>query len=166
MRIRAAEPLDHEELIRLIAEFRVTMCRFRGSAPPLDLAAAERELLAYGADQYHLYLAQSKDDEAVVAFMVCCVAAGRVSVEALYVMPEYRRQGVGNLLYDRAEALAEEEGDEPISNWVHPNNDRYIAFLRKRGYLVLSLVELRKPRAGEGPLDQIKVGKNIFQYCC
>lgn len=165
MRIRVAEPLDREELVRLIAEFRVTMCRFRGSAPPLDLQAAESRLLDYRSDQYRIYLAES-DEGTLVAFMICCSLAARVSVEALYVMPEYRRQGIGNLLYDEAEALAQEMGDEQISNWVHPNNDRFIAFLRKRGYLVLTLIELRQPRAGEGPLQQIKVGKNIFEYCC
>jgi ribosomal protein S18 acetylase RimI-like enzyme len=163
--IREVQPLDQEELIRLIAEFQVTMCRFRGSAPPLDLAAAERELRRFQSDHYRIYLAQSEDG-LLVAFMICNVLAGRVSVEALFVMPEYRRQGIGNLLYNEAEALALELGDEPITNWVHPNNDRFIAFLRKRGYLVLSQIELRKPRAGEGPLQQIKVGKNIFEYCC
>jgi len=166
MRIRAAEPLDHDELVRLIAEFRVTMCRFRGSAPPLDLAAAESTLHGYAADQYRVYLAESEEDGILVAFMICSILGARVSVEALFVLPEFRRQGVGNLLYDEAELLAQELGDEPITNWVHPNNDRFIAFLRKRGYLVLSQIELRQPRAGEGPLQQIKVGKNIFEFCC
>jgi ribosomal protein S18 acetylase RimI-like enzyme len=165
MMIRAADPLDQEELVQLIAEFRVTMCRFRGSAPPIDLPEAERELLGYGSEEYRLFVAES-DEETLVAFMICRTIGDRVSVEALYVMPEFRRQGVGNLLYDQAEELARELGGEPLTNWVHPNNDRFIAFLRRRGYLVLSQIELRKPRAGEGPLEQIKVGKNIFEFCC
>jgi ribosomal protein S18 acetylase RimI-like enzyme len=165
MRVRAPEALDHDELIQLIAEFRVTMCRFRGSAPPLDLAAAERELRSYDSEQYHVYLAESEEG-AIVAFMICRTLGACVSVDALFVLPVHRRQGVGNLLYDKAELLAKELGDEPITNWVHPNNDRFIAFLRRRGYMVLSQIELRQPHAGEGPLQQIKVGKNIFEYCC
>jgi ribosomal protein S18 acetylase RimI-like enzyme len=165
MRIRAAEALDNDDLVRLLAEFRVTMCRFRGSASPLDLSAARRELLGYGLDEYCVYLAQS-DEGAFVGFVICRMIQERVSVEALYVMPEHRRQGIGNLLYDQAEELALERGGEPLTNWVHPNNDRFIAFLRRRGYLVLSQIELRKARPGEGPLQQIKVGKNIFEYCC
>jgi ribosomal protein S18 acetylase RimI-like enzyme len=165
MKIRVADPLDQDHLIQLIAEFRLTMCRFRGSAPPLDLLGAERRLLSYRPDDHRIFVAESEDGS-LVAFMICKTVAGQVSVDALYVMPEHRRQGVGSMLYDKAEELALEMGDEPITNWVHPNNDRFIAFLRKRGYLVLSQVELRKPRAGEGPLTQIKVGKNIFQYCC
>ena len=165
MKIRLAEHGDHDRLIQLIAEFRVTMSRFRGSAPPPDLPAAERKLLSYGLPEHQVFVAESEDGS-LVAFMVCHTEAGRVSIEALFVLPEHRRQGVGSLLYDRAENLALEVGDEPISNWVHPNNDRYIAFLRERGYLVLDLIELRKPRSGEGPLQQIKVGKNIFEYCC
>jgi ribosomal protein S18 acetylase RimI-like enzyme len=165
MKIRLAEPRDHEPLIPLIAEFRVTMCRFRGSAPPPDLETAEETLLSYGQANHHLYVAES-EERSLVAFMICRTKESRVSVDALYVMAEYRRQGIGNLLYDRAEELALTLGDEPITNWVHPNNDRFIAFLRKRGYLVLSQIELRRPRSGEGPLSQIKVGKNIFEYCC
>jgi GNAT superfamily N-acetyltransferase len=165
MKIRAAEPLDHDELVRLIAEFRVTMCRFQGSAPPLDLPAAERKLLSYGLDDYHVYVAESEEGR-LVAYTACRNIAGCVAVEALFVMPEYRRQGLAGLLYDKAEALALEVGGEPLTNWVHPNNDRYISFLRHRGYLVMSQIELRKPRAGEGQMQQIKVGKNIFEYCC
>jgi ribosomal protein S18 acetylase RimI-like enzyme len=148
-----------------MAEFWVTMFRFRGSAPPPDLPAAERKILGYRLPEYQVFVAESEDGS-LAAFMVCHTKAGRVTIEVLFVLPEHRRQGVGNLLYDRAEYLALEQGDEPISNWVHPNNDRYIAFLRKRGYLVLGLIELRKPRSGEAPLQQIKVGKNIFEYCC
>ena len=129
------------------------------------MPAAERKIVRYRLPEYQVFVAESEDGS-LAAFMVCHIMAGRVSIEALFVLPVHRRQGVGNLLYDRAENLALELDDEPISNWVHPNNDRYIAFLRKRGYLVLSLVELRKPRSGEGPLQQIKVGKNIFEYCC
>ena len=165
MNVRLAELEDHDSLIQLVAKFRVTMSRFRGSAPPPDLPAAERKLLSYRLPEYQLFVAEAEDGT-LAAFMVCHIEDGRVSIEALFVLPEHRRQGVGNLLYDRAEYLALELGDEPISNWVHPNNDRYIAFLRKRGYHVLSLIELRKPRSGEGPLQQIKVGKNIFEYCC
>lgn len=165
MKIRAAEPMDRDELIRLIAEFRVTMCRFRGTAPPLDLQAAERVLLGYTPDEHLIYVAET-DEAAIVAFMTCRSVGSRVSVEALYVMPDYRRQGVGGLLYDMAEEHALDLGGEPITNWVHPNNDRFISFLRHRGYLVLSQIELRKPRGGEGPMQPIKVGKNIFEYCC
>ncbi|UCG24327.1 MAG: GNAT family N-acetyltransferase [Chloroflexota bacterium] len=165
MNVRLAELEDQDSLIQLIAEFRVTMSRFRGSAPPLDLPAAERKALSYLLPEYQVFVAESEDG-ALAAFMVCHIEAGHVSIEALFVLPDHRRQGVGSLLYDQAEFLALELGEEPISNWVHPNNDRYIAFLRNRGYLVLSLIELRKPRSGEGPLQQIKVGKNIFEYCC
>lgn len=164
MKVRPAEQLDHDQLIQLIADFGVTMSRFRGSAPPPDLPAAERKLLGYQSPEYQVYVAE--EEASLVGFIVCHTTSDTVSVEALFVMPDYRRQGVGGMLYDKAEEIALEVSDQPLSNWVHPNNDRYIAFLRNRGYLVLSLVELRKPRFGEGPLQQIKVGKNIFEYCC
>jgi len=39
-----------------------------------------------------------------------------------------------------------------------------IAFLRKRGYTVLNLIEIRKPYAGEKTTQIIKVGENEFDY--
>ena len=165
MIVREAEPADHDCLIEMLAEFRVTMSRFRGSAPPPDLAKAEQRLLSYQPPEHQVFVAES-DKGNLAAYMVCRTKDHHVSVEMLYVMPEHRRQGVGSMLYDRAEVVALELGDEPITNWVHPSNDRFIAFLRKRGYVVMTLLELRRPRAGEGPLQQIKVGKNIFEFCC
>ncbi len=165
MKVRLAEPADQDDLIRLISEFRITMFRFRGSAPPADLPAAERKLLSYQPPECEVYVAES-DDQSLAAYMICRTQDNRVTVEALYVMPEHRRQGVGSMLYDKAEEMALQLGDEPLSNWVHPNNDRYISFLRNRGYLVLGQIELRRSRSGEGKPQQIKVGKNIFEYCC
>ena len=165
MKVRPAEPEDQDDLIRLVSEFRITMSRFRGSAPPPDLPAAERKLLSYQLPECEVYVAES-DDQSLAAYMACRTQGDRVTVEMLYVMPEHRRQGVGNMLYDKAEEMALQLGDEPLLNWVHPNNDRFIAFLRRRGYRVLNLIELCKPRSGEGKLQQIKVGKNIFEYCC
>jgi ribosomal protein S18 acetylase RimI-like enzyme len=165
MKVRLAEPVDQDDVIQLISEFRITMHRFHGSVSPPDLPAAERKLLSYQPPEREVYVAES-DEESLVGYMICRTQGDRVTVEALYVMPEHRRQGVGNMLYDKAEEMARQLGDEPLSNWVHPNNDRYISFLRRRGYLILSQIELRKLRSGEGKPQQIKVGKNIFEYCC
>lgn len=35
--------------------------------------------------------------------------------------------------------------DGEYAGYVHPNNHRMIEFLRKRGYTVLNLTEIRKP---------------------
>lgn len=43
--------------------------------------------------------------------------------------------------------------------YVHPNNDRMIGFLRKHGYTVLNLIEIRRPYQGENIHNTIHVGE-------
>ncbi len=80
------------------------------------------------------------------------------------MLPEYRRGGIGSALYFEAERLCEEVGGDTLYNWVHPNNDTIISFLQKRGYSVLSLIELRRAWPGEEPEQKIRVGDHEFDY--
>ena len=84
--------------------------------------------------------------------------------ESIFVKDEYRRRGIASALFDKAEALAESLGEETAYNYVHPNNHRMIEFLRKRGYTVLNLIEIRKPRKNEKLTTQIMVGDHTFDY--
>ena len=52
----------------------------------------------------------------------------------------------------------------PVYNYVHPNNHHMIDFLRKRGYTVLNLIEIRKPYQGEQLSQTIQVGERKFDY--
>ena len=52
-------------------------------------------------------------------------------------------------MFKKAEELAADYGDETVFNYVHPNNEAMIGFLRKHGYRVLNLIEMRKPYKGK-----------------
>ena len=77
----------------------------------------------------------------------------RVWVESIFVREEYRRQGVAAALHGKAEEIAASYGNDTVYNYVHPNNHRMIEFLRKRGYTVLNLIEIRKPYQNEKPVS-------------
>lgn len=47
---------------------------------------------------------------------------------------------------------------------MHPNNDAMIGFLKKRGYTVLNLIELRRPRREEPLRERVMVGEHAFDY--
>ena len=97
-------------------------------------------------------------------YLVCRVEDTVIWAEQLYVSPNARRQGIASALYSKAEELAEELGGETTFNWVHPNNDIIIAFLKKRGYSVLNLIEIRRPWKNEASTKKITVGKHDFDY--
>ena len=82
----------------------------------------------------------------------------------IFVFPEYRRKGIASALFGKAEEIAASYGDDTVFNYVHPNNHRIIQFLRKRGYTVLNLIEIRKPYKGEKLTQTIAVGEHRFDY--
>jgi len=163
--IRPMKESDRDMLVPLLAHFRVTLSRFHGRPLPTNFAEADRELLGYQEPGYKIFIAEN-DEEFPVAFLVCRIEDDVVWADSLFVLPDYRRQGVGSALYQQAQALAEEVGGETVYNWVHPNNERMIGFLRRHGYRVLNMIEIRKTTSNDEEMSQVKVGLNSFDYCC
>jgi ribosomal protein S18 acetylase RimI-like enzyme len=162
--IRPARREDHDDLVRLIAHFRVALSELRDGKRKLNMAAAAAELADYTEDAaYPIYVAVLGDGE-IAGYLVCRLADEIVWAESLYVDPARRRQGIASALYAQAECLAQELGSDTVYNWVHPNNDRIIAFLKKRGYDVLNLIEVRRTQAGESIGGEIQVGDHTFRY--
>ncbi|MBR6321294.1 MAG: GNAT family N-acetyltransferase, partial [Lachnospiraceae bacterium] len=75
-----------------------------------------------------------------------------------------RQKGVGSLLFGKAEELAASMGEDTVFNYVHPNNEGMIGFLRSKGYTVLNMIEIRKPYKGEKLTSTVRVNDNVFDY--
>lgn len=138
------------------------LARLRNRTVQMDLGAAA-ELEEYAASSSPIFVAESGEGD-IVGYLVCRVEGEVVWAESLYVSPAHRRRGFGSALYAVAERLAEQLGGDTVYNWVHPDNDGIIRFLRQRGYNVLNLIELRRPRPGEVPRQRIGVGNHEFDY--
>jgi ribosomal protein S18 acetylase RimI-like enzyme len=87
-----------------------------------------------------------------------------VWAESLYVSESSRHQGIGGDLYQKAEEIGQKFHQDTIYNWIHPNNTKIINFLKKRGYDVLNLVEIRKKRKNETIQSEINIGDHSFGY--
>ena len=85
-------------------------------------------------------------------------------VEHIYVRPEHRRKGIATKLFEKAEELARAMGEDTVFNYVHPNNQDMIMFLRSKGYTVLNMIEIRKPYKEERLTATIPVAGNLFDY--
>ena len=163
MHIRGAQSGDHDDLVGLIADFRVHLAGLRHQSRYPDLDAALVELQGYISGDYPIHIAEA-DDGTIVGYLVCRVDGDVVWAESLFVSPAWRRKGIGAKLYAEAERLAERLGAKTVYNWVHPNNAAIIGFLRKRGYTVLNLIELRRPLPGDEARQSIAVGGNTFDF--
>lgn len=149
-------------LTPLVADFRVTLKSFKGISSSPNLDAAQKEIEEYLDAHMPVYTACA--DGKLIGYAVLRVDEPVVWLESIYVCEEHRGSGAADLLLERAEALAHTFGEETIYHYVHPNNQRMIGFLRKHGYTVLNLIEIRKPYPGETLHQRIPVGDNQFDY--
>lgn len=152
----------NDALAEMAALFRVELRSYKGIVSKPNIKAGHEEMEEYLSARFPVFAALVDDEYA--GYAVCRVDSGVVWVESLFVKEEYRRHGIGAALHSKAEEIAASHGGDTVYNYVHPNNHRMIAFLRKRGYTVLNLIEIRKPYQGEKLTQIIAVGEHEFDY--
>lgn len=163
MRVKGLHEEDIQETAELVARFRVELSNLRRMNKKPNITAAVEELNEYVDNGFPVFIAEN-DQKVIIGYIVCRIDRDVVWAESLYVAPEYRRRGTASILYERAEQLARKLGSETVYNWVHPNNEKIISFLDKKGYNVLNLIEVRKSTAGEKINQKIRVDAHEFNY--
>ena len=146
----------------LVSEFRAALRLFKGEVIEYDTEDAKEELSDFLQKNYPVFIAL--EDEKCVGYLACRIDEPCVWVEQIFVCEEYRRKHIASALFEKAEEVAAERGQDTVYNYIHPNNDGIIAFLKSRGYNVLNLIEVRKKYADEETKTKIKVGDNEFDY--
>ena len=149
-------------LAEMVALFRVELRSYKGIVSKTNIEAGREEMEEYLAAGFPVFAAVV--DGKYAGYVVCRVDNEVVWVESIFVKEEYRRQGIASALHSKAEEIAASFGEDTVYNYVHPNNHRMIGFLRKRGYTVLNLIEIRKPYQAEKTATTIRVGEHEFDY--
>lgn len=158
-------PVRKEEvqnLAPLVAGFRIALKSYKGIQARPNIEAGAEEMLEYLQAGFPVYAAAAEGR--FVGYMVCRVDEPCVWVESIYVEEACRGHHVASRLLACAEDLAHSYGEDTLYFYVHPNNHRMISFLRKHGYTVLNLIEVRKPYPGEKLTREIPVGDHSFDY--
>ena len=135
----------NDALAEMVALFRVELRSYKGIASKPNAEDGREEMKEYLLAGFPVFAATVHGEYA--GYVVCRIESEVVWVESIFVREEYRRQGVAT-----------------VYNYVHPNNHRMIEFLRKRGYTVLNLIEIRKPYQNEKLTQTITVGEHEFDY--
>ncbi len=158
--IEVTEPND--ELAKMASQFRVELNSFKGIVSEPNIENGRKEIEEYLEAKFLMFAAVVNGEYA--GYAVCRVDNEVVWVESIFVKENFRRCGVATALHEKAEEVAASYGEDTVYNYVHPNNHRIISFLRKRGYTVLNLIEIRKPYKDEKLTQVIKVGEHEFDY--
>ena len=151
-----------DDVAPLVCEFRQELERLRPIGQETNLQAAAAELHAYLEKQYPVYVIWF--EEHPVGYAVARVDDDTGWRESIYVVPAMRRIGLATELFRTVEELAVVCGGDTIYNYVHPNNHPMIAFLKRHGYDVLNLIEVRKAYKDENLADTVQVGEHPFRY--
>ena len=162
MRIHKTNITNMDKVAPLIAKFRVELQTLSYINSNENIEAAKEEFVQYMNAGFPVFVYEKYGQ--YVGYLVCRVDVPTVWVESLYVLNEYRRAGIASALFDTAEQIAASYGEDTMYNYVHPNNDGMIAFLRKKGYNILNLIEIRKKHEGEVINEQINIRNNTFDY--
>ena len=152
----------NDVLAEMVAFFRVELRSYKGIVSKPNVEAGRDEMEEYLAAGFPVFAALV--DGQYAGYVVCRVDGEVVWVESIYVKEKYRRHGVAAALHSKAENIAASYGEDTVYNYVHPNNHRMIEFLRKHGYTVLNLIEIRKPYKDEKLTRTISIGNHEFDY--
>ena len=159
------EPLKKKETAKHNYRFITidkVLSSLKGIKSETDVDEAVEELRYYLSKGYPIYAVS--DNGRYIGYIVCRIEDDVVWLESIYVKPEYRRKGVGRMLFDKAEAIAKEHGNPTLYQYVHPNNDAMILFLSHMGYDVLNLIEIRKAYPEEENDTTYTIGEHTYRY--
>lgn len=152
----------NDALAEMVALFRVELRSYKGITSRPNMEAGREEMEEYLSAEFPVFAALLNGEYA--GYVVCRIDNEVVWVESIFVKEEYRRKGIASALFGKAEEIAASYGDDTVFNYVHPNNHRIIQFLRKRGYTVLNLIEIRKPYKNETLTQTFTIGEHEFDY--
>lgn len=146
----------------LVALFRMQLKLYKGIKSEPDNEAGKEELLEFLDSDFPVYAV--KDNGVFAGYIVCRIDEPCLWVEHIFVKEKYRRRGAATVLFNKAEEIAASMGEDTVYNFVHPNNENMIQFLRTKGYTVLNMLEIRKPYEGEKLMTTIHVENETFDY--
>lgn len=153
---------DKKEVGKLLIKFRSYLASLKNRNDEMNINEAVEEVEYYLDKDYPIYTAIEENE--FVGYFILKFDDDAVWLEHFFVKEGYRNQGIGTHLFNKAEEVLEELGYVNLYNWVHPNNDRMIYFLKKQGYDVLNMIEIRKEFNDEKLQSNIEVGEKSFKY--
>ena len=153
---------DVDRVAPLVAAFRVQLKSYKGIQSKLNIKAGKEEIREFLNSDFPVFAVE--DNDTFVGYIVCRIDEPCLWVEHIYVQEGHRRQGIASMLFDKAEEIAASMGEDTVYNFVHPNNENMIQFLRSKGYTVLNMIEIRKPYQGENLTTTIHVDQEVFDY--
>ena len=150
----------NQELIELVLEMRSVMDALNHSTHNISLSEATQEANSYFSNNrlvFGIY-----QNETILGFLVLKIEDSVCWLDWIFVRPDYRGTDIASKLFKHAEEFSLEMGNDQLYVWVHPDNHRMLKFLKKKGYDVLNLIEVKKEKSLIN--TSISILGNEFRY--
>jgi GNAT superfamily N-acetyltransferase len=139
---------------------KIIMNRLNGSENIVMMSEAVCDAESYFTENRRVFVYKIKNK--MVGYSVLKIENKVVWLDWLYVDPDYHGKGVASKLFDHAEEFTIKLGNDQLYIWVHPDNHRMLKFLKKKGYDVLNLIEVKKEKSLSN--TSISILGNQFRY--
>lgn len=151
---------NNREFTQMVFEMRLLMNKFNQSEQMVSISEATNEANSYFTENRSVFVFEQNNE--LLGYSVLKFEEEVCWLDWLFVNQDYHGQGIASKLFDHAEELAKNLGNDQLYVWVHPDNDCMLKFLKKKGYDVLNLLEVKKEK--ENPSTVISVLNNKFRY--
>ncbi|PKO04087.1 MAG: hypothetical protein CVU41_18780 [Chloroflexi bacterium HGW-Chloroflexi-3] len=148
------------EFQQMVFEMLIIMNKLNRSEKIVMMSEAMRAADGYFTENRTVFVYKIKNK--MVGYSVLKIEDQVCWLDWLYVDPGHQRKGIASKLFDHAEEITKKLGNDQLYIWVHPDNHRMLKFLKKKGYDVLNLIEVKKEKLQTN--TSISILGNELQY--
>jgi ribosomal protein S18 acetylase RimI-like enzyme len=128
----------------MVFEMLIIMNKLNQSEKIVMMSEAVREANGYFTENRRVFVYKIKNK--MVGYSVLKIEDQVCWLDWLYVDPDYQGKNIASKLFDHVEEISLKLGNDQLYIWVHPDNHRMLKFLKKKGYDVLNLIEVKKKK--------------------
>jgi GNAT superfamily N-acetyltransferase len=153
-------PNSNQKFVKLVLEMRMIMDSLNKTDikfPHDDAELEAKSCFSENRQVFGIYY-----DEELVGYSVLKTEDCVCWLDWIYVKPEFRGTNAASKLFDYSEKVAKEIGSDQLYIWVHPDNRPMLKFLKKKGYDVLNLIEVKKIKKNINSV--VMILDNQFRY--
>ncbi len=151
---------SNQDFVKMVLEMRMVMDHLNKTDSKISYEDAAQEAKGYFSENRQVFGIYQNDE--IIGYSALKIEDCVCWLDWLYVKPEHRGTSVASDLFNHAETFAKELGNDQLYIWVHPDNQPMLRFLKKKGYDVLNLIEVKKKKLK--PNYKIDIFGNEFRY--
>lgn len=138
-------PKINHDFVKLVHEMRTVMNHLNKMDKQISVDDTELEAKSYFSENRQVF--GIYQNEELIGYSVLKTEEQVCWLDWIFVKPEHRGTNAASDLFDYSEKVAVALGSDQLYIWVHPDNHPMLKFLKKKGYDVLNLIEVKKEKS-------------------